>query len=243
MLKLSRLFILTTALVISGCQTLPLGHSTAEKLKIDSPSIGYITKKADIEVTYSSNSTVLVRQHHKGLAYLPHTLALPELNQSQPVTAQVKVKLEGKELMHGEQILFSDKEGLLLLQSNFDGNLTNTYWLAESVSGRGIPPYVKTTIGFSNDGRLRGFAGCNRFKGHYQSEAVLLEVAEVVTTRQLCSSPAMVHEQRFLNDLRKVEYFKMQEGKLLLYTREQEQPMVFRATNQQQVRLSMLRDQ
>lgn len=55
---------------------------------------------------------------------------------------------------------------------------------------------------FGKDGRLSGFAGCNRIMGSWKAEGTGLSFLQVATTRMMCDADAMKTEEKFLGYLR-----------------------------------------
>ena len=62
-----------------------------------------------------------------------------------------------------------------------------------------------TTLGFAftNDGKVEGTAGCNRFTGTYASKGAALSFGPLAATRMMCAKPEkiMEQEQQFLTAL------------------------------------------
>lgn len=52
------------------------------------------------------------------------------------------------------------------------------------------------TLGFAPDGKLTGFAGCNRLLGHYELADGVLKLAQPALTRMACAPAVMALESR-----------------------------------------------
>jgi heat shock protein HslJ len=53
-------------------------------------------------------------------------------------------------------------------------------------------------LAFAEDGRLSGFAGCNRLTGRYEAADPVLRFSTIGLTRMACPAPAMAVEGRFI---------------------------------------------
>lgn len=89
--------------------------------------------------------------------------------------------------------------------------LRGTSWVATSV-GPGAP-----TVGFTQEGQVRGDAGCNSYFGSYDLEGTQLVVGELATTKKLCQPPeVMEREAAFLAALREVKTVRIESGELVM---------------------------
>ena len=82
--------------------------------------------------------------------------------------------------------------------------LEGTSW---SVAGE--PEKGGRFISFAGEGRLSGFAGCNRLRGRYESQDGKLTITNIGTTRMACGGDAMAKESEFLELLGKVRGARM----------------------------------
>lgn len=65
--------------------------------------------------------------------------------------------------------------------------------------------------------RVMGATGCNRFSGTYRLEkGGRLTVGAVAVTRMACAAETMETESRFLDVLRRVNGYRIEDGELLL---------------------------
>lgn len=79
-------------------------------------------------------------------------------------------------------------------------SLAGTSWKVE-----GIPNNVDATIAFGTDGRVTGFAGCNRYFATYTQSGQSLTVNGIGSTRKICPAVEMSVEREFLKTLAIVE--------------------------------------
>ncbi|WP_432719318.1 META domain-containing protein [Jeongeupia wiesaeckerbachi] len=75
------------------------------------------------------------------------------------------------------------------------------------------------TLNFAADGRISGFAGCNRYFGQYTQSGDALKIGQVATTRMACEPAVMKQEAAFLQALGQVQRFSVAaDGTLTLHT-------------------------
>ena len=85
------------------------------------------------------------------------------------------------------------------------------------------PPLAAVVwLSWSGDGKVNGFAGCNRFGGNYQQEGAALTVSELRSTRKACAEDVMQQEMRFLNLLGNAATTEQTGDRLTLKTGEGE---------------------
>jgi heat shock protein HslJ/uncharacterized membrane protein len=75
--------------------------------------------------------------------------------------------------------------------------LAGTDWSIVAIGG-GAVSGVSYQLGFGEDGRLYGRAGCNRFSGPYSEAGRVLTPGPLAATRMACPGPAMDHERRVM---------------------------------------------
>ncbi len=94
---------------------------------------------------------------------------------------------------------------------------------------QGIEPLAKTTLTLNfTDKSFSGSAGCNRFRGNYQSQEKTLKIdPAIASTRRACQNEIMKQESRFLQALSQVTRFELDpQGNLILFYGKNE-TMVF----------------
>jgi len=75
--------------------------------------------------------------------------------------------------------------------------LAGTDWSIVAIGGAAVSG-VTYQLGFGEDGRLFGRAGCNRFSGPYSEARRVLTSGPLVATRMACPGPSMDHERRVM---------------------------------------------
>ena len=99
-------------------------------------------------------------------------------------------------------------------------NLTETSWKLVELAGEpatsgagGKEPFLS----FTEDGKVSGFAGCNRFTGSFQNDEHDLSFSPLASTRMACAE-GMEQENRFLAMLAEVERYSIHASELALYS-------------------------
>ncbi len=96
----------------------------------------------------------------------------------------------------------------------------NNKW--KVISMKGVEDLqINPTIQFDeNEKRISGNAGCNSYFGNYDPESVKLDFSKMGMTRKMC--PDMTVENAFLNNMRVVSYYKIENKKLSFYNANDE---------------------
>lgn len=89
-------------------------------------------------------------------------------------------------------------------------------WSVERIDGRSVVEPGATFIQFTENDRVAGRSGCNRFTGSYALSGVHLTFSETASTRMICPNPLMEQEKRFLAALARVALVNMENGRLRL---------------------------
>ncbi|NIP46273.1 MAG: META domain-containing protein [Gammaproteobacteria bacterium] len=96
-------------------------------------------------------------------------------------------------------------------------DLAETEWLVDDIGGHGVVDRARTSLRFTEPGRVAGHTGCNRFFGPVQLNGDAIAFANLATTRMACRETLMVQEQRFLDALAKAERATLeQEAQVLI---------------------------
>lgn len=115
-----------------------------------------------------------------------------------------------------------------------DGSgLTGKDWSLRILEGEEVPPLSdgrRPYIHFGADGRVHGFAGCNRMTGGYRIEAGQLELSQVAMTRMACPE-GMDTEQRLGRALDRVTGYDIDGDRLVLSDSEGKPVTVFETGN------------
>jgi putative lipoprotein len=97
-------------------------------------------------------------------------------------------------------------------------------------SDTSIPPEHQVFIDFAADGKISGFAGCNRYFGgwgYLEGTTDTIRVWRTGSTRMACPEPVMALEYRFLEEITRVSTFAIEGNELRLYYNERRGVMQF----------------
>jgi heat shock protein HslJ len=84
------------------------------------------------------------------------------------------------------------------------------------------------TLEFTEDDRLHGSAGCNRYFGGYELGAGnSLSIGNTGSTMMMCPEEIMNWEVRYLRALENISSYRIENNRLLLFTEEEEEVLVF----------------
>jgi len=87
--------------------------------------------------------------------------------------------------------------------------LQGVEWQILTIDGQTLPAGSPVpTIQFGTDGRLSGFAGCNRFMGSYTLGGEGLSSSQLASTRMACVGPGDALETRILGHLEQLQGFE-----------------------------------
>lgn len=95
-------------------------------------------------------------------------------------------------------------------------SLAGTGWELVIVGDSVLAGEPSITAVFSEDGRLSGSAGCNRYFGTYEEDAGALSFSGLGSTRRACPEPIMALESLYLESLEAVEGWKLAGERLTL---------------------------
>jgi heat shock protein HslJ len=96
-----------------------------------------------------------------------------------------------------------------------DRSLPGTAWWVEDIDGRGVVDRSHTTIEFTEDGRVVGDTGCNRYFGGVTINGAGLSFSTLAGTRKACIGSLMDQEKRFYQTMEKVSQWEIAETRLL----------------------------
>ena len=94
-----------------------------------------------------------------------------------------------------------------------------TWQLLEIAGVTESPPSeasVPITLSFSEDGRMNGSAGCNRYFGEYRTTDGTLDLSQVGVTRMACDASLMDREDEYLDALERVGGWERSGDRLVL---------------------------
>ena len=96
-------------------------------------------------------------------------------------------------------------------------DLAGTAWKVAEIGGRAVGEEVTSTLGFDEEGRVSGSAGCNRFFGTLSLEGDRVSVGPLGSTRMMCAPPVMEQEQRYFQALEGARRLERRGDVLLFY--------------------------
>jgi len=163
-------------------------------------------------------------------AALEHAYSMAK-HEGAPMLATVEGRVEDRMPMEGpgprptlivQKFVSLTAEGCSGPQSI--AQLANTYWKLMTLNGTPAesPPGTREIqmVLNSEDLRVNGFAGCNRFSGGYRVEGAKIEFTNVAGTMMACAGGGMELEQRFHKMLGSVAGWKIS-GETLQLTNAQ----------------------
>lgn len=99
--------------------------------------------------------------------------------------------------------------------------ITQRTWQVEDIDERGIVDRSMTTLEFSDEGRVGGRGGCNRYFGTVEIDGDNMSFSALGSTRMACAPALMDQESRFFAALSDVARFEIDaESFLNLYDAE-----------------------
>ncbi len=90
------------------------------------------------------------------------------------------------------------------------GNLQN-------LAGTSWKTLFRTSIQFGTNGKVSGFAGCNRFGGTYSQKGNHVRISRVFTTKMACPARQMSREFLMLRKLKEIRKFTGTREKIIFY--------------------------
>jgi putative lipoprotein len=110
--------------------------------------------------------------------------------------------------------------------SQASARLEGTSWVAESIGGEPVAEGFASTLTFEADDRISGSAGCNGYFGSWGLEGDEVVFGHIGATMMMCPDEQMEQERRFLEALNGTDRFRINAGKLELFSATGEQSMV-----------------
>ena len=94
-------------------------------------------------------------------------------------------------------------------------SLTKTAWWVEDIAGKGVIDMSHTTIQFTEDGKVSGSTGCNRYFGSTEIEGFNISFGPLAGTRKMCAASLMDQETKFFQAMGNVTSWEIAETDLL----------------------------
>ncbi|TDP44477.1 META domain-containing protein [Zavarzinia compransoris] len=92
--------------------------------------------------------------------------------------------------------------------------LSGTTWQLETLGGQPVPADNIPTLAIAEDGRVSGFAGCNRYMGGTTIAGDKLSFTQMASTRMACLNVTI--ELDYLASLENVAAYRIEDGRLSL---------------------------
>lgn len=89
-------------------------------------------------------------------------------------------------------------------------------WVLEYIEGQAVLEDTEASFEFRSDGQVAGNASCNRFTGGYEIVDGKLRIGKLAVTSMMCLDDAMEQEGRFLKAIQLAEFWKVEDGSLVL---------------------------
>lgn len=94
-------------------------------------------------------------------------------------------------------------------------SLQETSWWVEDIAGKGVVDMSHTTIEFTDDGRIVGSTGCNRYFGSVEIDGSMITMGPLAGTRMACAEALMDQESRFFQAMSRVVSWQIADTGLL----------------------------
>lgn len=126
----------------------------------------------------------------------------------------------------GDELVLADADDEELLRFAV-ASPVGSWQVIDSGGLENLIPGVQLTATFTEDGELRGGAGCNTYRATYTTEGGAIEISTPAATRKFCAEPdgVMEQESRYLQALESAERFRL-DGGVLRLTRADGTPVV-----------------
>ena len=87
-------------------------------------------------------------------------------------------------------------------------SLTGTSWWVEDIAGKGVIDRSHTSIEFTEDGKVAGSTGCNRYFGSAEIDGSNISFGPLAGTRKMCPASLMDQEMKAANLLKYQKTFQ-----------------------------------
>ncbi len=98
---------------------------------------------------------------------------------------------------------------------NKSQSLKATAWSVDDIAGKGVVDMSHTTIEFTDDGRIAGDTGCNRYFGGVELAEGTIKVGILAGTRKACIPALMDQERSFYQAIDEITSWEIAETGLL----------------------------
>jgi len=94
-------------------------------------------------------------------------------------------------------------------------SLTGTSWWVEDIAGKGVIDRSHTSIEFTEDGKVAGSTGCNRYFGSAEIDGSNISFGPLAGTRKMCPASLMDQEMKFFRAMGNVKSWEIADTDLL----------------------------
>lgn len=117
--------------------------------------------------------------------------------------------------------------------SQAEGGLTGKVWVLDSLNGAAPVPGATITAEFTEDGKVGGSAGCNRYSGQYTVSGSNIEFKQsMASTMMACDGPVMDQETAYFQALAAAKSFTVGGDQLTLSDADGDELATYQAQSQ-----------
>jgi putative lipoprotein len=122
--------------------------------------------------------------------------------------------------------------GLAVVSVNPLAELTNTYWKLTQIGEQAVVMSEKQSkeayLQLQQDGKAKGFSGCNMFNGGYEQKGNELRFSPMMSTKKACMA-GMDTEAQFMSVLDQVNYYSIHKETLSVLNDKKQKIAEFKA--------------
>jgi heat shock protein HslJ len=107
--------------------------------------------------------------------------------------------------------------------------LWGTSWALEDLAGSTVMKGAQPTLEFPEPGKVAGKGSCNRFFGAVRVSGETISFSAMASTRMACGEALGTQETTYLKALQDSERFQVQGDVLLIYAKDFDKPLRFKA--------------
>ena len=107
--------------------------------------------------------------------------------------------------------------------------LWGTSWVLVDLAGTPSIEGVQPTLDFPEPGKAAGMGSCNRFFGAVEVDGETITFKAMGSTRMACGAEIGKQETVYLKALQEAQRFELEGDELLVYSKDLEKPLRFKA--------------
>ena len=120
---------------------------------------------------------------------------------------------------------------LAACQANADNGKLSGIWVVSEIAGISSTD-IRSTLEFSDVGRITGTGGCNRYTGRMQIQGKSVFFSGIASTQMMCSEASAKQEHTFFDMLRKTDSWKKEGVRLVFMDKEGDPLLRFEASSE-----------